>query len=140
MARQDNGNGVSSGATDRTNAGGGSRPAAKKPVSMAIAYIAWFVTVVAGLIVAGVWQQLLVTLYAVLNLYSWGYAIFYDSVLVILGLIWVVFVLFTEALFRKGASKGATKQQFIRIFGAEFALLIIAPVIRLSITFFLSQG
>ena len=133
MARQDNGNRVSSGATDRTNAGGGSRPAAKKPVSLAIAYIAWFLTVVIGVFLVFFWRQALANLYVFFNLDRWSFALFTNSVIAILGLLWVVIALLTEAWFRKGAKSGETRSQFTRLFGAEVVLLALGILIQIVV-------
>jgi hypothetical protein len=93
------------------------------------AYLLWIVTMIVAFGVCVSWQRVLLRVYTALGWNKYGLAGFNYAVIIILITIWLVLVVATEHLYRRGAEQGLLIKRGAWTLGILVALLGVAMAV-----------
>ena len=88
-------------------------------------YVGWLLSSALGLyVMLKAWEAVRAA-YVALRLDKWGYGAASHFSILILGLVWLVGILFVEAYYRTGAEQHDLRRRFLRV--ALIELAVLAP-------------
>jgi hypothetical protein len=93
-------------------------------------YLAWlFSSALAAYVALKAWEAIL-QVYIALRLSRWGYAAVHHFSIVIIGLAWLVCVLFIESYYRIAVGKGQLPRRILRVTLIQLAILVVVFAIH----------